>query len=112
MQRAEPHRDAQAAFRPGPERERPAMGLRDAPDDREAQPDSGMIAGAGTLAAALERLDQGGCARRVSTSPVFSTTSSTVSPLAEVITSTVPCSGRLWTMALCSRFDTSWSSSG
>ncbi len=42
--------------------------------------------------------------------PVFSTASSTAPGRTLVVTRTVPASGRLWTIALCTRFVVSWSS--
>ena len=71
------HRDAQPAAGARGEREGSVVGLGDAPDDRQAEADAGVV-GADAFGAALERLDERGDElRRRASSPVFSTVSTT-----------------------------------
>jgi hypothetical protein len=77
--------------------------LGDALDDGQAEADA-CVVGVYALGAAPERLGECGDQLWVSFSPVFSTVSFTLVGWALVVTRTVPCSGRLRTIALCTRF--------
>ena len=80
------------------------MGLGDALDDRQAEADAGVV-GADAFGAALERLDERGDQLRGELlAGVLDREHHTLGRRTLVVTHTVPCSGRLWTIALCTRF--------
>ena len=80
------------------------MRLGDALDDRQAEADTGVVGADASRCRAetARRVVETSCG--VSISPVFSTVSTTTPGWTLVVTHTVPSSGRLWTIALCTRF--------